>query len=75
MVTLVSGPSAARRPGDPARWLPEIDRGATRLSAGAVPRTFGLDTIEDDEDRRLVVNSKAVAWNGLGDPNTFPGLR
>jgi len=25
----------------------------------------GLDTIEDDEGRRLVVNSKAVAWNGL----------
>jgi len=24
-----------------------------------------LDTIEDDEGRRLVVNSKAVAWNGL----------
>jgi alanine dehydrogenase len=25
----------------------------------------GLDAIEDDEGRRLVVNSKAVAWNGL----------
>ena len=25
----------------------------------------GLDTIEDDEGRRLVVNSKSVAWNGL----------
>jgi alanine dehydrogenase len=24
-----------------------------------------LDTIEDDEGRRLVVNSRAVAWNGL----------
>ena len=24
-----------------------------------------LDTIEDDEGRRLVVNSTAVAWNGL----------
>ena len=26
---------------------------------------IGLDTIEDDEGRRLVVNSKSVAWNGL----------
>ena len=26
---------------------------------------ISLDTIEDDEGRRLVVNSKAVAWNGL----------
>jgi alanine dehydrogenase len=26
---------------------------------------LGLDTIEDDEGRRLVVNSEAVAWNGL----------
>jgi alanine dehydrogenase len=25
----------------------------------------GLDTIRDDEGRRLVVNSRAVAWNGL----------
>lgn len=28
-------------------------------------RAISLDTIEDDEGRRLVVNSKAVAWNGL----------
>ena len=28
-------------------------------------QAVGLDTIEDDEGRRLVVNSKAVAWNGL----------
>src|SRR5262245_42809038 len=28
-------------------------------------RAIGLDTIEDDEGRRLVVNGKAVAWNGL----------
>jgi alanine dehydrogenase len=26
---------------------------------------IGLDTIRDDEGRRLVVNSRAVAWNGL----------
>jgi alanine dehydrogenase len=26
---------------------------------------ISLDTIEDDEGRRLVVNSRAVAWNGL----------
>jgi alanine dehydrogenase len=26
---------------------------------------IGLDTIQDDEGRRLVVNSRAVAWNGL----------
>jgi len=25
----------------------------------------GLDTIEDDEGRRLVVNSRAVGWNGV----------
>ena len=28
-------------------------------------RAISLDTIEDDEGRRLVVNSRAVAWNGL----------
>ena len=28
-------------------------------------RAISLDTIEDDEGRRLVVNGKAVAWNGL----------
>jgi alanine dehydrogenase len=28
-------------------------------------RAVSLDTIVDDEGRRLVVNSKAVAWNGL----------
>jgi alanine dehydrogenase len=28
-------------------------------------QAISLDTIEDDEGRRLVVNSKAVAWNGL----------
>lgn len=32
-----------------------------RLSVSAI----SLDTIEDDEGRRLVVNGKAVAWNGL----------
>jgi alanine dehydrogenase len=26
---------------------------------------IGLDTIRDDEGRRLVVNSRSVAWNGL----------
>jgi alanine dehydrogenase len=28
-------------------------------------RAISLDTIRDDEGRRLVVNSRAVAWNGL----------
>ncbi len=28
-------------------------------------QAVGLDTIEDDQGRRLVVNSRAVAWNGL----------
>ncbi len=36
-------------------------RELARLGIDAI----SLDTIEDDEGRRLVVNSKAVAWNGL----------
>ncbi len=40
---------------------PDRVRELTRLGIEAI----GLDTIEDDEGRRLVVNSRAVAWNGL----------
>ena len=57
----------------------KIRRGATLISMLHFPTrparvrhleelaidAVGLDTIEDDEGRRLVVNSKAVAWNGL----------
>ena len=28
-------------------------------------QAVGLDTVQDDQGRRLVVNSRAVAWNGL----------
>ncbi|HLA93857.1 MAG TPA: hypothetical protein VJO36_10005 [Actinomycetota bacterium] len=40
---------------------------------------ISLDTIVDDEGRRMVVNSKAVAWNGLEAAfetleRTWPGL-
>ena len=57
----------------------KVRRGATLISMLHFPtrparvkhleelgiEAVGLDTIEDDEGRRLVVNSKAVAWNGL----------
>ena len=43
-------------PTRPARRAAPAERGVEAV---------GLDTIEDDEGRRLVVNSKAVAWNGL----------
>lgn len=57
----------------------KIRRGATLISMLHFPtrparvrhleqlavEAVGLDTIEDDEGRRLVVNSRAVAWNGL----------
>ena len=57
----------------------KIRRGATLISMLHFPTrparvrhleelaidAVGLDTIEDDEGRRLVVNSRAVAWNGL----------
>jgi alanine dehydrogenase len=56
-----------------------IPRGATLISMLHFPtrparvrhlealgiQAVGLDTIEDDEGRRLVVNSGSVAWNGL----------
>lgn len=43
-------------------------------------QAIGLDTIEDDEGQRLVVNGKAVAWNGLDAAferleRTWAGLR
>jgi alanine dehydrogenase len=57
----------------------KLDRGATLISMLHFPTrparvrhleelgldAVSLDTIEDDEGRRLVVNSRAVAWNGL----------
>jgi alanine dehydrogenase len=43
------------------RTRPDHVRRLERLGIHAI----GLDAIADDEGRRLVVNGKAVAWNGL----------
>jgi alanine dehydrogenase len=63
----------------PAGRFEKLRRGATLLSMLHFPtrparvrrleelgiEAVSLDMIEDDEGRRLVVNSRAVAWNGL----------
>jgi alanine dehydrogenase len=57
-------------PTRPARVAELVERGIEAIS---------LDSIEDDAGRRLVVNARAVAWNGLEAAfhalsRTWPGL-